>query len=143
MSTITPARRTALLLIAAGNVTAYEFRIGGGIRVTGPNGARIRADVFYALIRDRLAEADGTRSLFAGQPVSLSRAGRDALGTVTSNVRTANTRAHQVRAVGRQHADDAAGMGECTACGAVGEWNALVDLAPNAYGCAGRAPVGY
>jgi hypothetical protein len=73
----------------------------------------------------------------------LTPADRAALGVVTSTTHTTNTRAHKVRAIGRQHADDAAPMGECTVCATVGEWNALTDLAPNAYGCSGRAPYDY
>ncbi|MEU9064966.1 hypothetical protein AB0D13_40600 [Streptomyces sp. NPDC048430] len=58
-----------------------------------------------------------------------------------STVRTPGlTRAHHVLPVGQQHIDDAAPMGQCTACEEVGEWNALVDLAPSAYGCSGRPP---
>lgn len=49
-----------------------------------------------------------------------------------------NTRSHHVVPVGRQHADDHGQQGQCTVCHTVGEWNALVDLLPNAYGCAGR-----
>lgn len=49
-----------------------------------------------------------------------------------------NTRPHRVLSVGRQHADDQGQMGQCMVCHTVGEWNALVDLLPNAYGCAGR-----
>jgi hypothetical protein len=54
-----------------------------------------------------------------------------------------NTRPHRVVPVGRQHADDQAPMGRCLNCDEVGEWNALTDLAPNAYGCSGRAPYGH
>lgn len=57
----------------------------------------------------------------------------------TSTVTTANTRPHQVVPVGRQHADDQTPMGQCVVCETVGEWGALTDLAPNAYGCAGRS----
>ncbi|MEU8708717.1 hypothetical protein [Streptomyces sp. NPDC048565] len=58
-----------------------------------------------------------------------------------STVRTPRlTRAHHVLPVGQQHIDDVAAMGQCIVCEAVGEWNALVDLASSAYGCSGRAP---
>jgi hypothetical protein len=63
--------------------------------------------------------------------------------TVTSTVKTANTRPHQVVSIGRQHADDQTNMGQCTVCETVGEWNALTNLLPNAYGCAGYAPISY
>lgn len=58
---------------------------------------------------------------------------------VTSTTPTpALTRPHQVVPVGRQHADDQGPMGQCVVCHTVGEWNALVDLLPSAYGCSGR-----
>lgn len=50
------------------------------------------------------------------------------------------TRPHRVVPVGRQHIDDQAPMGQCVVCETVGEWNALTDLAPYAYGCSGRPP---
>ena len=56
-----------------------------------------------------------------------------------STVQTANTRPHHVVPVGRQHADDQAPSGRCVVCDTVGEWNALTDLFPNAYGCTGRS----
>ncbi|WP_247194613.1 hypothetical protein [Streptomyces scabiei] len=80
--------------------------------------------------------------------VEITEAGQATLasntpGTITSTVRTTNTRPHQVRPVGQQHADDQGPMGQCTVCDTVGEWNALTDLAPNAYGCSGRPPYGH
>lgn len=48
-----------------------------------------------------------------------------------------NTRPHHVKRIGQQHVDDQAPMGQCVVCHTVGEWNALVDLLPNTYGCAG------
>ncbi|MER5984120.1 hypothetical protein [Streptomyces sp. NPDC001787] len=62
---------------------------------------------------------------------------------VISTVRTPDlTRPHRVLPIGQQHIDDQAPMGRCTVCDAIGEWNALVDLAPSAYGCPGRPPYG-
>ena len=61
----------------------------------------------------------------------------------TSTVQTSNTRPHQVVPVGRQHAGDQAPMGRCVTCDTVGEWDALTALLPNAYGCAGYAPISY
>ena len=57
--------------------------------------------------------------------------------TVSTTV-TPATRPHHVLPVGPQHADDQGPMGQCVVCHTVGEWNALVDLLPSAYGCAGR-----
>jgi hypothetical protein len=58
--------------------------------------------------------------------------------TITkSNVFNANTRPHNVTPIGRQHSDDQGPMGRCVTCDTVGEWNALIDLLPNAYGCRG------
>lgn len=54
-----------------------------------------------------------------------------------STIHTSNTRPHNVQPVGRQHADDQAPMGQCVTCGDVGEWGALTQLLPNAYGCPG------
>ncbi|MFD0393409.1 hypothetical protein ACFQ3Z_16385 [Streptomyces nogalater] len=135
---LTTARRRALALIAAGGITVRESHIGAPLRIANTKGDRVRRDVFNALLRDRLITVDTATSLYAGQSVTLTPT-RTALGVVPSSVKTANTRAHQVRAIGRQHADDAAGMGVCTVCGEVGEWTALVDLAPNAYGCSARS----
>ncbi|MFD0035567.1 hypothetical protein ACFVJK_46840 [Streptomyces sp. NPDC127172] len=138
---LTAAGRRALTLIATGHVVAQEPgpRQGPRIFVSHRTADRIRIDIFRTLLAAGLVTADETRTYRQGQTVSLTPAGRTALGVVPSAIKTTNTRAHRVRAIGRQHADDAAGMGECTVCDTVGEWNALVDLAPNAYGCSGRA----
>lgn len=50
---------------------------------------------------------------------------------------TANTRPHRVVTVGRQHADDQAPVVRCLDCEQVGERDAMLNLLPNAYGCAG------
>ena len=50
---------------------------------------------------------------------------------------TANTRPHRVVPVGRQYADNQAPMVRCLDCDRVGEQNAMLNLPPNSYGCAG------
>ncbi|MFG3287326.1 hypothetical protein ACGF3G_00690 [Streptomyces sp. NPDC048179] len=138
---ITPAQRKALLLVAGGNVVAW-LRGEAGFATINGNAERKLNDL--GLIEDvkvmtRTRTAYGTAMTYDVKVWVLTPAGRNALGVVSSTTATANTRAHQVRAIGRQHVDDAAPMGECAVCETVGEWNALVDLAPNAYGCPGRA----
>jgi hypothetical protein len=139
--TLTTAQRKALLLVAGGNVVA---RLRGEAGFATINGTAERSLHDRRLIEDvtvmtRTRTVSRIPMTYDVKVWVLTPAGRDALGTVSSTVKTTNTRAHQVRAVGRQHADDAAPMGQCTVCDTVGEWNALVDLAPNAYGCSGYA----
>lgn len=50
------------------------------------------------------------------------------------------TTPHRVKAVPMQHVGDQGPLGQCVVCHTVGEWNALVRLAPSAYGCSGRPP---
>lgn len=61
------------------------------------------------------------------------------MAITVSTTASDNTRPHRVEPIGRQHADDQAPMGRCVVCHDVGEWNALVELLPNAYGCPGYA----
>jgi hypothetical protein len=55
-----------------------------------------------------------------------------------STVQTTTTRPHRTVSVGWQHADDQGPSVQCVVCGVIGEPGALLDLLPNAYGCAGR-----
>jgi hypothetical protein len=144
-ATITPAQRKALLLVAGGNVVAF-LRGEAGFATINGNAERTLDDrglIEAVKVMTRTRTLYGKAMTYDVKVWVLTPAGRAALGTVSSTVKTANTRAHQVRAIGRQHADDAAPMGQCTVCDTVGEWNALVNLAPNAYGCSGRAPYDY
>lgn len=56
---------------------------------------------------------------------------------VESTVQTSNTRPHLVVPTGRQHAEDQGPQGRCITCEESGEWGALTNLLPNAYGCPG------
>lgn len=58
--------------------------------------------------------------------------------TITvSTVQTSNTRPHHTVPAGWQHVDDQGPSVRCIVCGDVGEPGAMLDLLPNAYGCAG------
>jgi hypothetical protein len=140
-TTATPAQRKALTKIAGGNVVAL-LRGEAGFTTINGNAERTLHDrglIEAVKVMTRTRTVSGTAMTYDVKVWVLTPAGRAALGTVSSTTTTANTRAHQVRAIGRQHADDAAPMGVCTVCETVGEWNALTILLPNAYGCAGRA----
>jgi DNA-binding MarR family transcriptional regulator len=76
MARRSPAQLTALQLIAEGGVTAYEFRHIGRTRVTARNGAPINTATFRTLERAGLITRDTSTSLFNGQAVSLTDAGR-------------------------------------------------------------------
>jgi hypothetical protein len=143
--TITPAQRKALVKIAGGNVAAL-LRVEAGFTTIDGNAERTLHDrglIEAVKVMTRTRTVAGTATTYDVKVWVLTPAGRTALGVVSSTTTTTNTRAHQVRAIGRQHADDAAPMGQCTVCETVGEWNALTILLPNAYGCSGRAPYDY
>jgi hypothetical protein len=75
----TPAQRKALELIAQGKVRRSQFTLKDPIRISSLNGS-IYADTFEVLRREGWAECDHSSSLFQGQAVSLTDAGRAALG---------------------------------------------------------------
>ncbi|MFE5037094.1 hypothetical protein [Streptomyces sp. NPDC056683] len=144
-ATVTPAQRKALAKIAGGNVVAL-LRGEAGFTTINGNAERTLHDrglIEAVKVMTRTRTVCGTAMTYDVKVWVLTPAGRAALGVVSSTVATENTRAHQVRAIGRQHTDDAAPMGECTVCGVVGEWNALTILLPNGYGCAGRPVFDY
>ncbi|MDQ1018879.1 hypothetical protein [Streptomyces afghaniensis] len=70
----TPAQRKALELIAQGGVKRSQ-RFKGAIRVGSLNGT-IYADTFEVLIREGWVSVDYSQTLFHGQPVELTDAGR-------------------------------------------------------------------
>lgn len=71
----TAAQRKALELIAAGGVRRTQFGLSNRERIRSEGGV-IYADTFEVLLRERWAELDTSKSLFQGQPVSLTDAGR-------------------------------------------------------------------
>ncbi|MFJ3249107.1 hypothetical protein [Streptomyces sp. NPDC086782] len=70
----TSAQLKALALIAQGGVQRSQFTLKDPIRIGSRNGT-IYADTFEVLSRQGWATADYSRSLFKGQPVSLTAAG--------------------------------------------------------------------
>ncbi|MEU3599282.1 hypothetical protein ABZ714_11200 [Streptomyces sp. NPDC006798] len=75
---LSPRDRAALLAIARG-ARLREHLLTQRVSVVAASGIRISAEDFRRLERDGLVDCDTTRSLHAGQPVTLTGAGRAAL----------------------------------------------------------------
>ncbi|MFF4726367.1 hypothetical protein ACFY3M_13650 [Streptomyces mirabilis] len=71
----TPAQRKALELIAQGGVTRSQFTLRDRERISSDNGT-IYTDTFDVLLREGWATLDSSKSLFQGQPIGLTEAGR-------------------------------------------------------------------
>lgn len=78
MPSVSPAQLTALRLIAAGGVTVREGRIGRGWTVSGPQG-RLNARTVGVLATAGLVDRDTRTSLYQGQALNVTDAGRAAL----------------------------------------------------------------
>ncbi|PWI16004.1 hypothetical protein DI272_18910 [Streptomyces sp. Act143] len=71
----TPAQRKGLELIAQGGVKRTQFGLRNRERIGSENGT-IYADTFEVLLRERWVTLDSSKSLFQGQPIELTEAGR-------------------------------------------------------------------
>lgn len=73
---VTPAQKRTLGAINTQGVALREFMVAGGTKVTVERGEKPRKDMVEFVIDMGWAQRDTTRSLFQGQPVTLTEVGK-------------------------------------------------------------------
>ncbi|RWZ74878.1 hypothetical protein EQK42_16625 [Streptomyces albidoflavus] len=77
----TPAQKRTLAAIEGDNIRLQEFTTGSGIKVMSEKAERPRRDMIEWVIAQGWATADTSRSLFQGQPVTLTTVGEAILAS--------------------------------------------------------------
>ncbi|MGW4731804.1 hypothetical protein ACWEQC_22020 [Streptomyces shenzhenensis] len=72
---VTPAQKRTLTAIRDNSIRLQEFAIGRGVKVMSEAAERPRKDMIEWVINKGWAKQDTSRSLFQGQPVSLTETG--------------------------------------------------------------------